>query len=292
MSNNSKASNDPTNEASKGSFTGIIVYLILAAVKIVSGTLFNSSTMLADGLNNLTDTVSSITIFIGLRLSNRPADNNHHFGHDKYEPLASFLISLLMFTVGYDIIASGVRRFISQEFLVPDTTIIWITLASSVVLYFTYLYISRLAKKTNSLGLSSTAKDMRNDILISLSTVVSTLASTNGYPIVDTIVSIGVGLVIIKSAFEVFRDSTFILSDGFDEERIQQYKELILKHPKVIEVSGIRGRLSGQMIYLDVTIKIDGKMSVNESHHVTEEIEHALTYKYGVHDTDVHVEPI
>ncbi|MGO4937996.1 cation diffusion facilitator family transporter [Fundicoccus sp. Sow4_H7] len=284
--------NDSSKEASKGSLAGIIVYLFLAVTKISSANLFHSSTMLADGLNNLTDTISSITIFVGLWLANRPADKNHHFGHNKYEPIASFLISLLMFIVGYDIINSGVQRFRTQEFLVSDVTIIWITLFSALVLFLTYLYIKNIAVKTRSMGLTATAKDMRNDILISLSTVVSTVASTNGYPIVDTIIAIGVGILIIKAAIEVFLESTFILSDGFDQELLNEYRIFILKHPKVLEVSEIRGRLSGQMVYLDVTIKIDGHLSVTESHHVTEEIEQVLAYKFNIFDADIHVEPI
>lgn len=283
--------NDSLKAASRGAGLGIIVYLFLAVIKLSMASFFYSDALRADGLNNLSDIISSMAIYIGLYLAKQPADTNHRFGHEKYEPIASFIVSLIMFTIGIEVITSSITRFRDGNYLVPNLSAIWVTIPSLIVLYLTYRSVNRLAIKTNSMGLKASAKDMMNDIFISASTLIAIVAGSMGYTIVDTIVAVIVGAVIIRTAYDIFRESTFTLSDGFDEEALKDYRAIVLKHPRVHDVSLLRGRLSGQKIYLDLTIKIDGKLSVTESHYITEEIEQILAYHYQVHDVDVHVEP-
>lgn len=281
--------NQPT--ATRGAAVGVVVYLLLSSSKLIGAYLFQSVSLHADGLNNLSDIVGSLFIFIGLTIANKPADENHHFGHSKFEAIASFITSVLMFTIGLNVLTSSVQRLVTQHYDNTDIKASYVAIISMMILWFTSRYIKNLAKKTKSLGLKTTSTDMFNDFLISSGTLVGTIFVQFGLPIIDVIISFIVSIIIIQSAFEIFKESTFLLSDGFDREELEKYCTLILKHPRVMDVSNIRGRISGNNVYIDVTIKINAQLSVFESHNITEDIERILSYNYNVHDCDVHVEP-
>ncbi|MBD3949751.1 cation transporter [Tuanshanicoccus lijuaniae] len=280
-----------TTIAARGAAIGIFIYLFLAVMKLITAHYFQSMSLQADGLNNLSDIFSSLSVFIGLQLAKKPADDDHHFDHSKFETLASFITAVIMFTIGFEVFSSSISRLIAGEYQQTDLKATYVSLISMLILALTRRSIKKMAIKTNSLGLKATVADMRNDLLISFGTFIGALGVKIGIPFLDTVISIIVSLLIIRTAFEIFKESSFVLSDGFDKEELQKYYTIIMKHPKVYNVSNLRARLSGNKIYVDVTIEIDGNLSVIESHHITEDIERILSYNYSVYDCDVHVEP-
>ncbi|MGX7107343.1 cation diffusion facilitator family transporter [Hutsoniella sourekii] len=279
------------DSASRAALTGIFVYLFLSVIKLLASVHFNSSSLLADGMNNLTDIISSLAVFIGLYIAQHPADDNHAFGHSKYETISSFIVSLIMFSLGLNIITNNLQLLIHQDHSHSSIQAVWVAIASALVLSLAYLYIRKLSFETDSLGLKATAKDMRNDILVTLSTVIGIIGSSIGWTWVDLAISILVGGIIMYSAIEIFMESTYILTDAFDQEALQDYKEAVLLHKRVKDVANIRGRTSGSLIYVDITILIDENLTVHESHLITEDVEYILRESFGVYDIDVHVEP-
>ena len=278
-------------KASKGALIGISVYLIVSALKITAAYFFKSAALHADGLNNLTDIVSSVVLFIGLNFAKQPADQDHHFGHSKYEALASFTTSLIMFAVGIEVIRDAVIRFYNGHYEQPDVRASLIGVLSLLLLGIAYLLIHRLAKETNSLSLKSSSKDLLSDMLTTFATMLAIGFASIGLAWLDILMACIVGAVIIHTAYTIFSESSFELSDGFDQEALENYRALVLQHPKVRAVPHIRGRLCASHIYLDITVEIDGDLSVTESHFITEQIETILAHRYHVQDVDVHVEP-
>lgn len=277
--------------ATHGILIGFTVYVILTIIKLSAGYIFHSSALQADGLNNLSDVFSSFVIFLALRLAHRPADDDHHFGHIKFEALASFTVSLIMFYIGTSVVKESALRVYFYEFQAVDLKSIWVGLLSTCLLFVAYRIISSIAIQTNSIGLRATAKDMLSDIFASGGTILATFASASGYPILDPLISIVIGCLIIKAAYQIFSESTFTLSDGFDPKVLETYKQTALKHPKVLAIPSIRARLAGSKVYLDMTIEVDGQTTVYDSHDITEEVEQILIHTHHVHDVDIHVEP-
>lgn len=288
---NFKETNTSNKLASYGARLAIYVYLLLAVSKLTTGTFFNSASVFADGLNNLSDIISNLAIFIGLYISNKPKDDDHHFDHNKYEALASFIVAIIMTNIGFDVIKAGILRFINKDFPIVNINILWVSILSSIILFFCYKYIQNIAKETNSLGLKASSQDMLNDIVISASTILGTLSARFGYPMIDTLIAICVGILTIFSAIDILKKSSFVLSDGFNKEDLTKYKQAILSHPKIYNVPKIRARISGIKVYVDVIIEIDGHLTVTESHKITEDVEQILKSEFNVDDTDVHVEP-
>ena len=277
--------------ASRGARRSMILYLLLAISKLTVGTLYQAGSVQADGLNNFSDIIASLAVFLGLKLANRPADYNHPFGHEKYETLSSFIVSILMILIGLRVSSTSIQAIIHPNPATFSPLILVVTFTSVILLYLGQAYLKQLANKTQSIGLKATARDMRNDLLISAATILGTLASRLGYPRMDGIISLLVGFIILYSAYQILSEATFTLSDGFDPDLLASYRQSILNHPKVADIPAIRARTSTHHIFLDVTIALDPQMSVEDSHIVTEEVEYILAMKHHLQDVDIHVEP-
>lgn len=277
--------------AQRGAVIGIFSYIVLALIKLSVGHLIHSSSLMADGFNNFSDILSNVTIWVGLKIASKPADYDHKFGHWKMENLASLITSIIMFMVGFEVLKSTVDKMLGQASPPLDPLGAWVGAVSALIMLMVYRYNHRLAKQVNSPALAAAAKDHLADALTSLGTSIAILASALRWPILDQIVALLITLLIFKTAFGIFKESIFTLSDGFDEGLLEDYALAISQLDKVDRVISQRGRTYGSNIYLDVVIAMNPDLSVYESHEVTEEIEQLLQIGFGVFDVDVHVEP-
>ena len=277
--------------AERGAIISILAYLLLSSAKLATGHLLHSSSLVADGFNNLSDIISNAALLIGIRLARQPADRDHKFGHWKIEDLASLVTSIIMFYVGFDVLRDTLQKIFSNETVSIDPLGAGVGVVSALVMLGVYFYNLRLAKRAKSKALKAATKDNLSDVVTSLGTSIAIAASAFNYPIVDKIVAIIITFFILKTAYDIFIESSFSLSDGFDESLLDKYKAAILELPKVSRVKSQRGRTYGSNIYLDVVIEMNPDLSVYESHAITEEVERLLKEQFGVFDIDVHVEP-
>ncbi|WP_225743490.1 cation diffusion facilitator family transporter [Marinilactibacillus sp. Marseille-P9653] len=277
--------------AERGARVSIVVYIFMATLKLFIGFTFRSSALSADGFNNLTDVISSVTILIGLKAARKPADSNHPYGHWKAEPIASLITSFAMLFVGFQVLQSTVIRLLSGEVVPPNGLAAIASLIGTVVMFFVYRYNLNLSKKVKSSGLAAVAKDNLADSLTSLATAVAILASALGWAWIDGVMALIVSLIILKTGVEVFRESTFSLSDGFHEDELDNYEKAVKQLPEIHSIESLKARNYGTNIYVDITILVDANMSVQEGHDVTEKIEELLFNDFDVMHVDVHVEP-
>lgn len=277
--------------AEKGAIVSICVYIILALAKVSMGFLLRSSALSADGFNNLTDVVSSVTVLIGLKTARKPADHNHPYGHWKAESIASLITSFIMLFVGFQVLQSSITSLIAGETTPPNQLAAVVSLVSGIILFILYRYNLYIAENSHSAGLKAVAKDNLADSLTSFATAIAIVGASFGYIWLDGIMAVTVSLIIIKTGVDVFKESSFSLSDGFKDKHLSDYKKNILELPRVKDVVSIKARMYGANTYVDVTIVVDGEMSVKESHDVTELIEKRLYESFDIMHTDVHVEP-
>ncbi|HEM3695052.1 TPA: cation transporter [Streptococcus suis] len=277
--------------AERGAIVSITAYIILSGIKLAAGHIFHSDALTADAFNNISDIIGNIAVLVGLRMAQKPADTDHKFGHWKMEDLASLITSFIMFVVGFQVLYSTFIKIISNQTVEIDMTGAVVGLFSALVMIAVYLYNKSLAKRVHSKALEATAKDNLSDAVTSIGTSVAIIAAAFNFPIVDKIAAVVITFFILKTAYEIFMESFFTLSDGFDEELLHKYEEDILKLPKVVAVNSQRGRTYGANIYLDIVLEMNPDLSVYESHEVTEQVEQLLTLKHGVFDVDIHVEP-
>ncbi|PEA85516.1 transporter [Bacillus pseudomycoides] len=279
-------------EADKGAIVSIIAYIFLSSLKIVISYIALSSALRADGLNNLTDIGASLAVLIGLKISRKPRDPDHPYGHSRAEQIASLVASFIMATVGLEVIVSAIQSFFNPQKTAPNVLAAWVALFCAVVMYVVYKYNNKIAQRTKSKALEAAAKDNLSDALVSIGTVIGIVASQFHLPILDPIAALIVGLIICKTAWDIFTEASHMLTDGIDPDKMEEYSQAVRLVSGVEHIVDIRARMYGNQTYVDITIEVDAHMDVSKSHHITDTIEEMLERKFGILHTHIHVEPM
>lgn len=275
----------------RGAIISIVAYLCLSSFKLFVGFSTGSQALRADGLNNTTDIVASLAVLIGLRLSQRPADSDHLYGHWRSETIASMVASFIMMAVGLQVLLDGILSMFQRNEVAPDIIAAWTGLFCAAVMFFVYRYNKNLATKTNSLSVMAAAKDNLSDAWVSIGTSVGIFGSQFNLPWLDILTAISVGILICKTAWDIFRESSYNLSDGFDEKKINTYQKTILSINGVEGVRNIKARNYGNNAVVDLVIIVDHFSALTDAHDVSTEVEQVLIKKYGIYEVNVHVEP-
>lgn len=275
----------------RGAILSIVAYLLLSIVKLVIGYISDSAALRADGLNNTTDIIASIAVLIGLKISQRPPDHDHRYGHWKSETIASMVASFIMIAVGIQVLADAVPAIFQGRDDSPDMLAAYVGVASAFVMVGVYFYNKKLAIRINSNAVMAAAKDNLSDAWVSIGTAVGIVGSQLHMPWLDTLTAIIVGVLICKTAWDIFLQSSHELSDGFDEKKIQLYQGVITKLDGVKGIKEMKGRNYGNNEVIDVVILVQSNLDVRAAHDIATHVEKVLMKNYGVYDVHVHVEP-
>ncbi|MBM7715262.1 cation diffusion facilitator family transporter [Siminovitchia sp. FSL H7-0308] len=275
----------------RGAILSIGAYIFLSILKLYFGYTAGSEALKADGLNNTTDIAASIAVLIGLKLSQKPPDKDHRYGHWKSETIASMTASFIMLGVGIQVLNSAFKTIIHGQNEPPDTIAAYVALFSAAVMYFVYVYNKRLAKKIRSTAVMAAAKDNLSDAWVSIGTVVAIIGSQFRMPLLDSITAFIVGLLICKTAWDIFKQASHELSDGFDENKISLYKKEMRKVDGVKGIKEVKGRNYGSNEVIDVVILVDQTLDIQEAHNIATLVEEKMKNEHGVYDVHVHVEP-
>ncbi|MBE5102083.1 cation diffusion facilitator family transporter [Priestia aryabhattai] len=275
----------------RGAILSICVYICLSALKIFIGYTTNSEALKADGLNNTTDIIASIAVLIGLRISQKPADKDHPYGHWKAETVSSLVASFIMVVVGLQVLYEAVTSILEQKTEAPDLIAAWTGIFCAIVMYFVYRYNRNLATKINSQSVMAAAKDNLSDAWVSIGTAIGIIGAQFHLPWLDSVTAVIVGFLICKTAWDIFREASHHLTDGFDENQLEEYRETILNTPGVKGVKDIKARNYGSSPVVDVSILVNSTLGVGAAHDITTKVESALAQEHNVVDANVHVEP-
>lgn len=277
--------------AKRGPIVSIVAYLVISIAKLIFGYSFHSNSLIADGFNNLSDIVGNVALLFGLHLASQPADANHKFGHWKFEDLSSLITSFIMFIVGFQVLIQTLQAiFFGKETAIDPLGAI-VGVISALIMLLVYAYNKHLSKRVKSSALVAASKDNLSDAITSIGTSIAIVAASLNLPIIDRIAAIVITFFILKTANDIFMQSAFSLSDGFDNKHLKKYEAAILEIPKITAVKSQRGRTYGSNVYLDIVLEMNPDLSVYESHAITEQVEQLLSERFAVYDIDIHVEP-
>ncbi|WP_298832232.1 cation diffusion facilitator family transporter [uncultured Planococcus sp.] len=275
----------------KGAWISIGAYVFLSALKLIFGFWGSSEALKADGFNNLTDIIASVAVLVGLRISQKPPDENHHYGHLRAETIASLLASFIMAVIGLQVLTNAIRSIFEPAAEVPSLVTAWVAFFSAGVMYAVYRYNLKLSREIKSTAVRAAAYDNRSDALVSIGAGIGIIGAIFGAPILDVITAFIVGLIIIKTALDIFKESVITLTDGFDEDEVETLSVLVRRVPGVIMLRDFKGRNHGNVMFIDLTVSVAPNLNVVESHWITEEIERKIQ-KVKPHCVIlVHIEP-
>ncbi len=279
---------------SKAAWIGVLANGALSTAKVLVGLFFNSSAVLADGVDTGTDVFTSLVTLVSGRISNRPPDETHPYGHERAEAIAAKIVSFIVFYAGVSLFFTSVKRVIFGEHpQIQGVLPLLVTVFSMIVKTWLFLYKYRVGKKLNSSALIADALNMRNDILISSTVLFGVILSKVGLFWMDSIAALVVSIMIIRTAFNIFRETSYELMDGMhDLEIYQEIFDAVESVKGVKNPHKVRVRQVGYKYFVDIDIEVDPNLTVRMGHDIATQVKQAIIGKNDrIVDVLVHVEP-
>ncbi|NIO49808.1 MAG: cation diffusion facilitator family transporter [Candidatus Aminicenantes bacterium] len=272
---------------------GVLLNIVLMALKLVSGMLIRSSALIADGVHSLSDLATDFVVLIGARLSNRPADKTHPYGHGKLDTIASILIALVLLAISFGLIWSAGTAIYQHKHNYPGYMILVVASVSVVSKEILFYVTRRISRITQSTVLYANAWHHRSDSFSSLAVLIGGVASLLGWGHADQVATIIVGFMIIGVAGKIFFDGLIELSEhSADSESIQKIEEVLSKEAGISSWHALRTRKLGAELFIDVHLLVDPALSVQKSHDISIKIEGKIKKELSKPSNIlVHIEP-
>lgn len=262
--------------------------LLMMLAKLGVGISTNSAAIIGDALHSLTDLINNIIAIAAIHISEKPYDNDHHYGHRKFEQLAVFSLAVLLLVVALELVINAIRKF--GETVEHSSLGLLIMIGALVINILLTVWEHYWAKRLDSQLIEADAKHTLSDVLTTIAVIVGWQFAVRGYYWVDTLVACIVALIIMLLAIRLLQRSIPILVD-YSEYSPERIMGLISGLEHVESIKNVRARSTNETSYADVTITVDPNLSTLVSHQVTERIERLLADHLGIHDVVVHVEP-
>lgn len=288
-------------EIFKVTWIGSIVNFLLLVFKFVAGIVGHSAAMLADAVHSLSDFVTDIIVIVFVRISGKPEDEGHDYGHGKYETLATAIIGLILFLVGIGILFNGAKSVIASiggETLAAPSMLALVAAGLSILLKeLVYRYTIHESKRLNSQAMVANAWHHRSDAFSSIGTLVGiggAICLGERWRILDPLAAIVVSIFIMRVAVQLLKPCVDeLLEHSLPAETENRILEIIRSFPEVSEPHHLRTRRIGNHLAIEVHIRMNGNTPLVEAHALASEIEQKLKDEYGVEThIGIHMEPL
>lgn len=290
-----------SEKARKITFVGFFINSILSIIKITAGILGKSNAMLADGIHSLSDFFTDIVVLVGFKFTEKPADKDHNFGHEKYETFATLIIGIALLLAGFDILQSGavnVYKIAFKNEILPRPKLIAI-IAALISIFskeFLFRFTKKVGEKINSPAVIANGWHHRSDALSSIGTLIGISVAYflgDKWIIFDPIAAIVVSVFIFKVAFEIMLPAVNeLLESSLDEKDVKYISKLIESNQAIKNYHNLRTRRIGSNIAIEAHLMFDKNISLYQAHAISESIEKTLKDYFGKRSIiTFHLEP-
>ena len=272
---------------------GIVTNFILVVIKLFIGILSFSISIIADAINNLSDMGSSLLTIIGFKISNKPADKDHPYGHQRVEYIISLIIAMIIAFVGLELFTTSIEKIITPD-EIKFEVITFVVLGVAIVLKALQgLFYLSASKKIDSLSLKASAKDSINDCISTTAVLIGTIISkVSGYN-VDGIVGILVSGFIMYSAVMLIKETMSpLIGEKPDPELVEKVSRTVLSYPKILGIHDMITHLYGpSKVFISLHAEVDANENVLVSHDLIDNIEQDIKKEFGI-ELVIHMDPI
>ncbi len=275
----------------KAAVLSIIASVCLAVVKYGIGLLSGSVALLADAIHSFTDVISSIGVFIGLKISGREPTEEFPYGFYKTENIVSLFLALAIFYAGYEIILTSVEKF-GVALVTNLGPAILVALLSVVTALVLSKYKLTVGRAINSPSLIADGEHTRSDALSSVAVLAGLVGYSLGFSSLDSVAGIAVSVLIFRAGYEIFKDSVKVLLDAsIDYEELDRIREIVTSNCCVRKINALKARSSGKFIFIELEVETNYK-DLERAHQLSEQVEAQI--KSAVKNVDrvlIHMEP-
>ena len=286
----------PETRAKVGKFSGIfciVCNLLLFAAKLTGGIISGAVSVIADAINNLSDSASNVVSYFGFKMASRPADEEHPYGHGRYEYLSALTVSLLIMVIGVELLKSGIEKIITPT----KVDFSWITLSvltvAILVKLFLFIFNKRLGKSINSNALIATSADSRNDVIATSAVLIAAIISRFAGVNLDGYMTIAVALFILYSGFTLIKETLNpLLGKAPDKELVESIKRKILANECVLGAHDLMVHDYGAgRLFASVHIEMSAENDIIKCHEIIDNIERDFLKNDKIHMV-IHLDPI
>ncbi len=273
----------------------ILSNVVLTILKLLAGFIANSAAMISDAIHTASDVLSTLVVIVSVKIANKKSDSDHQYGHERFESLGSLILAIMLLATGLAIGWGGLETLWkpSASLTVPGALALYAAIISIIVKEAMYWYTIAAANKIKSTALKADAWHHRSDALSSIGALIGIGAAQLGYPLGDPIASLVICLCIIKTAWDIGKDSAEKLTDkSCDPETVKNMQATAIEQPGVIAVKELKTRLFGTKAYTDITIACDGDLTLRNANEIGEEVHLAIEHNFPqVKHCNVHIDP-
>jgi len=261
---------------------GSLLNIGLMVLKIISGLFIKSSALVADGVHSFSDLVTDAMVLIGARLSSRPADQTHPYGHKKFETLVSQIVALILMAVGIGFMWSASVAISRHEHNFPGFMVLVVAGISVVSKEYLFQKTRQVSRETDSASLYANAWHHRSDSLSSVAVLFGGVLSLFGWGHADQLATLIVGFMILGVGGKIFYECISELAEtAADEESVALIREILSQQKDIVTWHALRTRKLGGELYLDVHICVDQNLSVSQAHDISNRLEESIRRKFS-----------
>ncbi len=282
-----------TTKVSSFSMAGNI---LLALFKFIAGIAGHSGAMISDAVHSSSDVLGSLIVLVGVKISGKAADKNHPYGHERFESVASILLSVLLLFAAVEIAEGGIKSVVSGDYktaVMPGMIALIAAIVSIVSKEALYHYTMHFSRAIRSDSLRAEAWHHRSDSLSSIGSLIGIAGARAGIPILDPAAAVVISLFIFKAAYDIFRNAIDQLTDHVGNRELEaDIRECVLECEGVRHIDILRSREFGRKVYVDLEVSMDKDMSLDEAHRRAEQVHHRLEERFPeLKHVMVHVNP-
>ena len=289
-----KKAEDFQTAATRVSLVSMITNVVLTLLKLAAGLLAHSGAMISDAVHSASDIFSGLIVLLGVKISTKEPDEQHPYGHERYECVAALLLSGILAVVGGAIGIGAVKDIISGKAAeIPGLLALIAAVVSIAVKESLFWYTRGYAKKYRSTALHAEAWHQRSDALSSIGALIGIAGARMGVPVMEPIASLIIALFILRVAIRIFKEAIDQMVDhSCNEEAEEAFRTTALEQPGVLGVELLRTRMFGNRVYVDLEIAADPNLTLAAAHEIAEDVHDAIEKTFPeVKHIMVHVNP-
>ncbi len=278
--------------AQRSTLVSAAVNVCLSGAQVAAGLLAGSQGLIADGIHSLSDLLADFVVLLANRHSHKEADDDHQYGHQRYETAASLFLGLSLLAVGIGMVWSAAGKVIHPSTAPVQWLALYVALAALVAKEGLFRYMLAVAERVRSSMLVANAWHARSDAASSLVVALGIVGALAGHPVRDAIGALVVGLLVLKMGWQFGWDALHDLMDrAVSEEEYRQIHDIIRTTPGVLGAHDLKTRKMGDMIIVDVHIEVDGEATVRTGHDIAFEAASRVKAALPVLDVMTHLDP-
>lgn len=278
------------------SLVSIVGNIILSGFKMFAGITGHSGAMISDAIHSLSDVVTTFIALFGVKISQRPADKSHPYGHERLECVAALILGLILALTGIGVGKVGLDNIFTKDYhslSIPGTIALVAAILSIIGKEAMYWYTRYYAKMINSAAFMADAWHHRSDALSSVGSLIGIGGAMLGFPVLDSVASVIICLFILKVAYDILKDAiTKMLDTSCDADYEQELTNYIASQKDVIRVDMLQSRMFGNKVYIDLEIAVDGNKSLRDAHEVAHRVHNNVENTFpNIKHIMIHVNP-